>query len=249
MSSVAHNRNLRRIQLAFVGSSIGDWAYATAVAVWAYGVGGAKVVGIWMAIRYTLMAVSAPFTSALADKMSRKLLMILCDLSRALLVVAAAVCLFVDTPARPCSCWPPSPPCSVRRSWSPNGLPASPGGATRGADRRQRHREHHRVTGVLRRPRPGRHDARLHRRRGRLPAQRGHLRVVDGARARCLGQPSPSRGRSRRGSRGGGRGRGRVGNGTGTRPRLLSPRPQPGSAPSPRTPVSWSSPRPPVSRR
>ena len=98
---VAGNRNLRRIQLAFVASSIGDWAYATAVAVWAYEVGGARAVGIWMAVRYILMAVSAPFTSALADKMSRKALMIRADLIRALLVTAAAVCLFLDTPAAP----------------------------------------------------------------------------------------------------------------------------------------------------
>ena len=98
VSLVTGNRNLRRIQLAFVASSIGDWAYATAVAVWAYEVGGARAVGIWMAIRYTLMALSAPFTSALADKMSRKLLMILADLVRALLITAAAVCLFLDGP-------------------------------------------------------------------------------------------------------------------------------------------------------
>ena len=70
ISAVLSNRNLRRIELAFAGSAIGDWAYATAVAVWAYGEGGAKAVGIWMAIRYALMAVSAPFSATLADKMS-----------------------------------------------------------------------------------------------------------------------------------------------------------------------------------
>ena len=100
-AAVARNRNIRRIQLAFVGSSIGDWAYGTAVAVWAYGEGGAKAVGVWMAIRYTLMAVSAPFTSRLADLMPRKRLMILADLLRALLVAAAATCLILDTPAAP----------------------------------------------------------------------------------------------------------------------------------------------------
>lgn len=96
LTAVAGNRNLRRIQLAFLGSAIGDWAYATAVAVWAYEAGGAKAVGIWVAIRYTLMAVSAPFTSTLADKMSRKLLMVLCDVIRAFLIAAAALCLFID---------------------------------------------------------------------------------------------------------------------------------------------------------
>ncbi len=100
-AAVAGNRNIRRVQLAFVGSSIGDWAYGTAVAVWAYGEGGAKAVGVWMAIRYTLMALSAPFTSGLADKMPRKRLMILADLFRALLVAGAATCLILDTPAAP----------------------------------------------------------------------------------------------------------------------------------------------------
>jgi MFS family permease len=101
LAAVFANRNLRRIELAFAGSAIGDWAYATAVAVWAYGEGGAKAVGIWMAIRYTLMAVSAPFGAALADRMPRKRLMIIADLSRAVLIAAAAACLFVDTPAAP----------------------------------------------------------------------------------------------------------------------------------------------------
>ncbi len=101
VATVVRNKNIRRVQLAFVGSSIGDWAYGTAVAVWAYGEGGAKAVGVWMAIRFTLMALSAPFTSGLADKMPRKRLMILADLARALLVAAAAACLFLDTPAAP----------------------------------------------------------------------------------------------------------------------------------------------------
>ena len=42
MRSVFVNKNLRRMQLAFAGSLVGNWAYATAVAVWAYGVGGRR---------------------------------------------------------------------------------------------------------------------------------------------------------------------------------------------------------------
>ena len=56
LTSVFVNRNLRRMQLAFAGSLIGNWAYATAVSVWAYGVGGAKAVGIYMALRLALLA-------------------------------------------------------------------------------------------------------------------------------------------------------------------------------------------------
>ena len=99
--AVLRNPNLRRLQLAFAGSAIGDWAYATAVAVWAYGEGGARSVGIWMAIRYTLGAITSPFLAAFADKFPKKRVMILTDLVRAVLVTLAAVCLWADTPAWP----------------------------------------------------------------------------------------------------------------------------------------------------
>jgi len=101
LASVFRNRKLRRIQLALVGSMVGDWAYATAVIVWAYGVGGAQAVGIWAASRLLLMAVIAPFASSLADRFPRKKVMIGADLSRGLIVVTAALCLYADTPAWP----------------------------------------------------------------------------------------------------------------------------------------------------
>ena len=41
------NRNVRRIQLAFAGSEIGEWAYGMALLVWAYQEGGAALVGAW----------------------------------------------------------------------------------------------------------------------------------------------------------------------------------------------------------
>jgi len=99
LASVFRNRKLRRVQLALVGSMVGDWAYATAVIVWAYGVGGAQAVGIWAAARLLLMAAIAPFASSLADRFPRKKVMIGADLSRGLIVVAAALCLYADTGA------------------------------------------------------------------------------------------------------------------------------------------------------
>lgn len=99
LRSVFVNPALRRIELALAGSMIGDWAYATAVMVWAYGEGGAHLVGVWAAIRYLLMAVSAPVGSALADRLPRKLVLVGSDLLRAVLVVAAAMCLIADAPA------------------------------------------------------------------------------------------------------------------------------------------------------
>ncbi|TXL63197.1 MFS transporter [Aeromicrobium terrae] len=101
LGHVLRNRNIRRIQLAFVGSAIGDGAYAIAVAIFAYQAGGATAVGIWMAIRYTLMAVTAPFGALLADRWPRKRVMILADLIRAVLVTGSAILLYADAPAAP----------------------------------------------------------------------------------------------------------------------------------------------------
>jgi MFS family permease len=98
LQEVFRNPNLRRVQLAFAGSAIGDWAYGTAVAVWAYDIGGARAVGIWMGIRFTLIALCAPFSSALVDRMSLKRVMVIADLVRVVLVTAGAACLFVDAP-------------------------------------------------------------------------------------------------------------------------------------------------------
>ncbi len=98
LQAVFRNPNLRRVQLAFAGSAIGDWAYGTAVAVWAYDFGGAQAVGVWMGIRFALIALCAPFSSAVVDRMALKRVMVLTDLVRVLLVTAGALCLFLDAP-------------------------------------------------------------------------------------------------------------------------------------------------------
>ena len=99
--AVFRNQSLRRMELALLGSLVGDWAYATAVAVFAYGVGGAKAVGLYFTVRLALMAVAAPFVATLADRLPRRVVMIACDLTRFLLVAGAALCLYAGTPSWP----------------------------------------------------------------------------------------------------------------------------------------------------
>jgi MFS family permease len=101
IASVFRNPLLRRLQLALAGSMIADWAYSTAVIVWAYGVGGARAVGLWGAIKYVLMAITSPLGSSLADRLPRKALLIGADLLRALVVLGATVCMVAGTPAWP----------------------------------------------------------------------------------------------------------------------------------------------------
>jgi hypothetical protein len=90
LRTVFTNRSLRRLMLAFAGSLIGDWAYATAIAVWAFGVGGASVVAAWAVARFILMAVVSPFAATFVDRLSRKKIMVTVDLVRFVLLVAVA---------------------------------------------------------------------------------------------------------------------------------------------------------------
>jgi MFS family permease len=96
LRAVLGNPNLRRVQLAFLGSAVGDWAYATAIVVWAYDAGGARAVGIWLGIRFVLGALTAPIGAVYADRWPRRRLMMLTDALRALLVAAAAVLVALD---------------------------------------------------------------------------------------------------------------------------------------------------------
>ena len=91
LAEVFRNPGLRRVNVALVGSVIGDWAYAVAVSVYAYTEGGATAVGVLGTVRYLMIALFLPFTSILADKFDRKLVMIGADVSRFVLVVAAAL--------------------------------------------------------------------------------------------------------------------------------------------------------------
>ncbi len=98
VAEVFRNRNLRRLNLAFAGSIIGDWAYALGASVYAYRQGGATAVGILGVVRFLSMAILAPITSLLADKFDRKKVMIGSDLLRVALVLGAAVAISVDGP-------------------------------------------------------------------------------------------------------------------------------------------------------
>ena len=98
LRSVFGNPALRRIELALAGSMIGDWAYATAIVVWAYGEGGAHLVGVWGAVRLLLMAFASPIGSTLADRLPRKVVLIGSDLTRSVLVSIAAALIALDAP-------------------------------------------------------------------------------------------------------------------------------------------------------
>jgi MFS family permease len=98
LQQVLTNPALRRIQLAFFGSTLGDWAYATAVTVWAYQVGGAAAVGVFQAVRFVSVAFAGPLGAVVADKVSRKHFMMAVDAIRAVLVSLAALSIGLGGP-------------------------------------------------------------------------------------------------------------------------------------------------------
>jgi MFS family permease len=77
------SRNLRRVQLAMTGSTLGHWGYSVALLVWAYDAGGPSLVGVATFIRILPAALAAPFLGALADRLERRLVMVTSDLVRA----------------------------------------------------------------------------------------------------------------------------------------------------------------------
>jgi MFS family permease len=89
--SVFRNPSLRRVQLAWAGSNLGTWGYGVALAVYAYGHGGATAVGVVGLIRLIPAAIAAPFMGALGDRHPRRLVMSLSDLGRVVVVGAGAV--------------------------------------------------------------------------------------------------------------------------------------------------------------
>jgi MFS family permease len=96
---VFRTRELRRIQLAWAGSVLGNWSYIVALGVYAYDQGGAAAVGLIGVLRLIPAAVAAPLLSTLADRMRRERVMISSDLLRAALMVAAGAVIAVDGPA------------------------------------------------------------------------------------------------------------------------------------------------------
>ncbi len=93
---VVKNESLRRLELAWTASIIGQWAYLVAVSVYAYEVGGEAAVGLIFLLRLVPAALLAPFTGLLADRYRRELVLLGSLLARAVLIGLAAVGVYLD---------------------------------------------------------------------------------------------------------------------------------------------------------
>jgi MFS family permease len=93
------NRELRSLQLAGIGSTLGTWAYLVALAVYAYHAGGARAVGLIAFVRWGLAAGVAPWLALVADRVSRRRVMLAADLTRVALAAGMAALAALDGPS------------------------------------------------------------------------------------------------------------------------------------------------------
>lgn len=96
---VLRNPGLRRLNLAWAGSIVGDWAFAIVVSIYAFEQGGATAVGLLGVVRYVLMAMVGPLVASFADRYERRRVMLTADAVRIVTASAAAVCIAAATPA------------------------------------------------------------------------------------------------------------------------------------------------------
>jgi predicted MFS family arabinose efflux permease len=96
---VFENPGLRRLELAWTFAILAHWAYGVALAVYAYGKGGAAAVGLVGLIRFMPAALAAPLGGVLGDRYPRERVMIAANLGRALSLGGAAALIAVDGPA------------------------------------------------------------------------------------------------------------------------------------------------------
>ncbi len=91
-----------------MSASVGGWAFMVAISVYAYGKGGAAAVGLAALVRMLPAGLAAPVAGVLADRHSRRDVLLVASAGRAL---AAFLCLprSPSTPrSRWCSRWRPA---------------------------------------------------------------------------------------------------------------------------------------------
>ena len=95
---VLRNREIFRVELSWAASSVANWAFFVVLAVYAYEVGGAGAVGLATFVRMLPAAIGAPATALLADRHSRRGVLVVSHAVRAISVAAIALAVLGSLP-------------------------------------------------------------------------------------------------------------------------------------------------------
>ena len=91
-------RELRHLQAAWAATSLGNWAFYILLSIYAFEAGGAAGVGLAAVARMLPAGIAAPFTSLMADRGSRRDLLLRATLVRALALALAAAAVAAEAP-------------------------------------------------------------------------------------------------------------------------------------------------------
>jgi predicted MFS family arabinose efflux permease len=97
--AVFHNPELRKVQLAHIGSITGEWGYVVALLVYAEAHGGPKAVSLVLVLRWVSAALTSSWLAVLADRFRRERMMLAADLTRASIMAIMAIAAFSGWPS------------------------------------------------------------------------------------------------------------------------------------------------------
>jgi MFS family permease len=99
LADVFRSPDLRRLQLAWAGFYVSEWASFVAFSIYAYRIGGAGAIGLLGVVRMLPSTLGVLAGTALADRTRRERVLLGVQLIRATTLGAAAVVLWADGPA------------------------------------------------------------------------------------------------------------------------------------------------------
>ncbi|HSO53926.1 MAG TPA: MFS transporter, partial [Actinomycetes bacterium] len=96
--TVSGNPGLLRVELAFVGFNVAEWATWVSILAFAYGVGGAAATGLVALVQLVPAALVAPLAAIAGDRFRRERVLLAGYLVQSLAMAAAAAALLADAP-------------------------------------------------------------------------------------------------------------------------------------------------------
>jgi cyclic nucleotide-binding protein/MFS transporter len=96
--TVAGNPGLRRVELAYVGFNVAEWATWLAILAFAYQIGGAAATGLVVLVQLVPAALFAPLASVAGDRYRRERVLLLGYLAQAASMAATAVAILAGAP-------------------------------------------------------------------------------------------------------------------------------------------------------
>ena len=96
--ALAGNRAFQRLQLAYAGSAMGQWAASIGLSVYAFDRAGATAVGLQFVTRMVPSAIAAPFAATYADRHDRVRVMVISDVVRLAITGGMIAVVVADAP-------------------------------------------------------------------------------------------------------------------------------------------------------